>query len=302
MVGSPPTDLEECAAHGRIHLSSSFWSRVVCVRIAALDADLAGFHRAGAAAAVASTPRRRSARSRRQVRPADRTVLPTATARGHFQVDARIDGRPIELIVDTGASLVVINESSAARLGIFPRPPTTPAASQTANGVAKFAPVRLNRIEVNGITVHDVQAAVMPDSMLSVNLLGMSFLSRVKWSPRSRPAGARAIAFSSSFCAIERDGPVATAFPSHPALSYGCCAGLLAPFRGFDVSQAQAVADPQHLCLRVRAAGEADRLPRVRRALAAGQGNQPDGRAGAGHGARHADPRARREAGDRHRP
>ena len=48
--------------------------------------------------------------------------------------------------------------------------------------MAKFAPVRLNRIDVNGITVYDVQAAVKPDSMLRVNLLGMSFLSRVKWS------------------------------------------------------------------------------------------------------------------------
>src|SRR5712671_5851444 len=52
----------------------------------------------------------------------------------------------------------------------------------------------------------------------------------------------------------------------------------------------------------IRAAGEADRLPRVRRALAARQGDQPDGRAGARHGARHADPRAGRPARDRHRP
>jgi aspartyl protease family protein len=111
-----------------------------------------------------------------------RTVRLDGDSRGHFQVDARIDGRPIELIVDTGASLVVINESSAARLGIFPKPSDYTGRSQTANGEAKFAPVRLNRIEVNGITVFDVQAAVKPDSMLRVNLLGMSFLSRVKWS------------------------------------------------------------------------------------------------------------------------
>jgi aspartyl protease family protein len=111
-----------------------------------------------------------------------RTVRLDGDSRGHFQVDARIDGRSIDLIVDTGASLVVINESSAARLGIFPKPSDYTGRSQTANGVAKFAPVRLGRIEVNGITVHDVQAAVKPDSMLKVNLLGMSFLSRVKFS------------------------------------------------------------------------------------------------------------------------
>ena len=39
----------------------------------------------------------------------------------------------------------------------------------------------LNRVEVNGITVRDVMAFVMPDEGLSTNLLGMSFLSRVKW-------------------------------------------------------------------------------------------------------------------------
>ena len=42
--------------------------------------------------------------------------------------------------------------------------------------------VRLDRVEVSGITVHDVEALVVPDESLSTNLLGMSFLSRVKWS------------------------------------------------------------------------------------------------------------------------
>ena len=50
-----------------------------------------------------------------------------------------------------------------------------------ADGVAKYAPVRLNRVEVDGIMVYDVDAAVMPDSALNVNLLGMTFLSRVKF-------------------------------------------------------------------------------------------------------------------------
>ena len=140
------------------------------------------FTKPSEASAVVKT----SAPPERQVAAASpapgRTVRLDGDLRGHFQVDARIDGRPIELIVDTGASLVVINESSAARLGIFPKPSDYTGRSQTANGVAKFAPVRLNRIDVNGITVYDVQAAVKPDSMLRVNLLGMSFLSRVKWS------------------------------------------------------------------------------------------------------------------------
>ena len=52
---------------------------------------------------------------------------------------------------------------------------------QTANGVGKAARVQLDRIEINGITVRDVAALVIPDDSLAVNLLGMTFLSRVKW-------------------------------------------------------------------------------------------------------------------------
>lgn len=111
-----------------------------------------------------------------------RTVTLQSDGRGHFQVDARIDGRRIDALVDTGASMVVLNESSAAKLGIFPRPSEYTGKANTANGVAKFAPVTLNRVEVNGITVRDIRAAVMPDEALKVNLLGMSFLSKVKFS------------------------------------------------------------------------------------------------------------------------
>lgn len=111
-----------------------------------------------------------------------RTVRLDSDGHGQFRVEARVDGRPIDFMVDTGASSVVLRESAAAKLGIFPRPSEYIGRTSTANGIAKFAPVRLNRIEVNGINVYDVNAAVMPDEALGVNLLGMTFLSRVKFS------------------------------------------------------------------------------------------------------------------------
>ena len=110
-----------------------------------------------------------------------RTVTLNSDRRGHFAVEARIDGRSIGLVVDTGASKIVLRETSAARLGIFPRASEYTGRASTANGVAKFAPVRLASVEVNGIVVRDVEAAVMPDDALHENLLGMTFLSRVKW-------------------------------------------------------------------------------------------------------------------------
>jgi aspartyl protease family protein len=111
-----------------------------------------------------------------------RTVTLQRDGRGHFQVDARVDGRRISFMVDTGASSIALRVSEAARLGIHPKPSDYTIRTQTANGTGRAAPVQLHRVEVNGITVRDVQAVVVPDEALGENLLGMSFLSRVKWS------------------------------------------------------------------------------------------------------------------------
>jgi aspartyl protease family protein len=110
-----------------------------------------------------------------------RTVTLQSDRRGHFQVDARVDGRSVDFMVDTGASVIALRESSAAKLGIHPARRDYTAKASTANGMIAAAPVMLNRVEVNGITVRDVMAFVMPDEGLSTNLLGMSFLSKVKW-------------------------------------------------------------------------------------------------------------------------
>ena len=91
---------------------------------------------------------------------------------GHFQVEARVEGRFVDFVVDTGASLVVLRESSP------PRDYT--ATAVTDNGRIKAAPAKIDRIEVGGITVYDVPAMVLPDEVLSKNLLGVSFLSRLR--------------------------------------------------------------------------------------------------------------------------
>jgi aspartyl protease family protein len=109
-----------------------------------------------------------------------RTATVLADRRGHFQVEGAVDGRRLDFMVDTGASFVALRERDAGKLGIFPAPRDYTGRSSTANGVIKVAPVRLSSLEVNGIRVYDVQAVVIPDESLGVNLLGMSFLSRVR--------------------------------------------------------------------------------------------------------------------------
>ena len=110
-----------------------------------------------------------------------RTVTLNGDRRGHFQTDARVDGRSIDFLVDTGASSIALRETDAAKIGIHPSARDYNVKMQTANGIGHAARVQLNRVELGGITVRDVEALVVPDESLSTNLLGMTFLSRVKW-------------------------------------------------------------------------------------------------------------------------
>ncbi len=100
--------------------------------------------------------------------------------RGHFQTDGRVDGQRITFMVDTGASVVALNESSAARFGLRPSPGQYTANVSTANGTVKAARTRIEMLDVGGLIVRDVDAMVLPDEALSENLLGLSFLSRLK--------------------------------------------------------------------------------------------------------------------------
>lgn len=103
-----------------------------------------------------------------------------ADRQGHFRAEARIDGRRLDFMVDTGASLVTLRESDAAEIGIQTMPADYTAIVSTANGRIKAAPTRLDRIEIGDITVFDVPALVLPDDALPQNLLGVSFLSKLR--------------------------------------------------------------------------------------------------------------------------
>ena len=100
--------------------------------------------------------------------------------RGHFATEGRIDGQRIAFMVDTGASVIALNESSAARFGLRPSRSDYRAMVTTANGTVKAAPARLPMVEVGGLVVRDVDAMVLPDEALSENLLGLSFLSKLR--------------------------------------------------------------------------------------------------------------------------
>jgi aspartyl protease family protein len=104
---------------------------------------------------------------------------------GHFSVEAQVDGRRMDFLVDTGASMIALRESEAARLGIHPAEREYTANVATANGNVRAARVELGRVEIGSLTVRNVAALVLPDEALGQNLLGMSFLSRVRWEHRN---------------------------------------------------------------------------------------------------------------------
>lgn len=113
--------------------------------------------------------------------PADgRSLNIPRDGRGHFQAEGRIDGQRIGFMVDTGASVVALNESSAARFGLRPSRSEYNSTVSTANGTIKAARARIAMLDVGGLVVRDVDAMVLPDEALSENLLGLSFLSRLK--------------------------------------------------------------------------------------------------------------------------
>jgi aspartyl protease family protein len=109
-----------------------------------------------------------------------RSLIVPRDGRGHFKTEGRIDGQRIGFMIDTGASVIALNESSAARFGLRPSHSDYKATVSTANGTVKAAPTRLAMVEIGGLIVRDVDAMVLPDTALSENLLGLSFLSKLK--------------------------------------------------------------------------------------------------------------------------
>jgi aspartyl protease family protein len=130
--------------------------------------------------ALANSVSRKAAETETVAQAATRSLSIPRDSRGHFQTEGRIDGQRIGFMVDTGASVIALNETSAARFGLRPSRGDYKASVTTANGTIKAAPARLAVVELGGLVVRDVDALVLPDEALSENLLGLSFLSKLK--------------------------------------------------------------------------------------------------------------------------
>jgi aspartyl protease family protein len=102
-----------------------------------------------------------------------------ADTQGHYNGDFKINGKPIQGLIDTGATYVALNESTARRLGYATSALDYRNTVSTANGQTKAAYVKLDRIEIGGVKVQDVDALVLKDEALSSTLIGVSFLKKL---------------------------------------------------------------------------------------------------------------------------
>ncbi|URI10878.1 retroviral-like aspartic protease family protein [Aquincola tertiaricarbonis] len=106
----------------------------------------------------------------------DSEVVLTAGPGGHFMSGGQINGKTVQFMVDTGASVVALSQAEADRIGLdYKRGPR--GMTQTANGPVPVHQVVLTSVRVGGAEVYQVPAVVLPEQMPFV-LLGNSFLSR----------------------------------------------------------------------------------------------------------------------------
>jgi aspartyl protease family protein len=102
-------------------------------------------------------------------------VIP-AGRNGHFRTIGQINGRSVEFMVDTGASVISMGQAEADRLGIDYRS-GTPGLARTANGVIPTRSVVLSAVRIGDVEIANVEASVSPGT-LGIVLLGNSFLTR----------------------------------------------------------------------------------------------------------------------------
>jgi aspartyl protease family protein len=99
---------------------------------------------------------------------------------GHFNATVEVNGKPISMIVDTGASSIVLTPRDARKVGIDTNALTYAIPVLTANGRTMAARVRLDQVAIGPLDRTKVEALVAKPGALTQSLLGMSFLSRLR--------------------------------------------------------------------------------------------------------------------------
>jgi aspartyl protease family protein len=104
---------------------------------------------------------------------------------GGFPVSARVNRARVPMVLDTGASAVVLTLDDARAAGLPLEVLNYSVTVETANGRARAAPVTLDQVAVGNLTERSVPALVAQPGVLRTSLLGMTFLNRLQgWEVR----------------------------------------------------------------------------------------------------------------------
>jgi aspartyl protease family protein len=104
---------------------------------------------------------------------------------GDFTLTARVNGAKMPMVLDTGASSVVLTQEAARRAGLPIEVLDYTVNVDTANGRTRAAQVTVERLTVGDLTERSVPALVVQPGLLKESLLGMSFLNRLEsWEVR----------------------------------------------------------------------------------------------------------------------
>ncbi len=103
-------------------------------------------------------------------------VAITADNAGQFSISTTVNGTYVEMILDTGATQVVLTDFDARRVDINMDELVFSVPVKTANGTTKMAAVRFDDVSVGSITVSPVRGLIAKPDDLGTSLLGMSFL------------------------------------------------------------------------------------------------------------------------------
>lgn len=98
---------------------------------------------------------------------------------GHFNAEFKLNGRTVRGMVDTGATLVALNASTARRIGIKLAPGDFKYSVKTANGETRAAGAVIEKLQIGRILVENVETVVLDDEALDQTLIGASFLNRL---------------------------------------------------------------------------------------------------------------------------
>ena len=106
-------------------------------------------------------------------------VIVSPDHQGNFVVAAKINGKMVPMVFDTGASFVALTFEDAKRAGLDPQDGDFSTQLETANGVVLAAHITLPKLAVGGIVQENVDTYIMPSGKLRVSLLGRSFWGRL---------------------------------------------------------------------------------------------------------------------------